>query len=148
MQVRRATGADVERWARKRAALWPEGDLDEHRAEVLEQLDGLAGDKVAFIAVDGEGNSCGFAEASLRRDYVNGCDTSPVGFLEGIFVEPTHQGRGIGRRLSAAVEAWAREKECRELASDALLENTHSHAFHAALGFEETERVVYFRMKL
>ena len=96
MQVRRATGADVECWTRMRATLWPEGDLDQHRAEVLEHLAGLAGDQVAFIAVDAEGKSCGFAEASVRRDYVNGCDTSPVGFLEGIFVEPTHQGRGAG----------------------------------------------------
>jgi aminoglycoside 6'-N-acetyltransferase I len=148
MQVRTATGADVERWASMRSALWPDGDLDEHRAEVLEQLDSSAADKIAFIAVDDEGAACGFAEASLRRDYVNGCDTSPVGFLEGVFIEPTHQGRGVGRRLCSAAEKWAREKECRELASDALLENIRSHAFHAAVGFEETERVVYFRKNL
>ena len=32
-----------------------------------------------------------------------------------------------------------------ELASDADIANITSHCMHAALGFEETERVVYFR---
>jgi aminoglycoside 6'-N-acetyltransferase I len=36
----------------------------------------------------------------------------------------------------------------RELASDALLDNNGSHAMHEALGFTETERVVYFRKAL
>jgi aminoglycoside 6'-N-acetyltransferase I len=34
------------------------------------------------------------------------------------------------------------------LASDALLDNGASHAMHRALGFEETERVVFFRKPL
>ena len=53
-----------------------------------------------------------------------------------------------GRALIAAVEAWTREQGCTELASDALIDNAASHAAHAACGFEETERVVYFRKPL
>ncbi len=33
-------------------------------------------------------------------------------------------------------------------ASDALLENEASHALHLALGFQETERVIFFRKSL
>jgi aminoglycoside 6'-N-acetyltransferase I len=46
------------------------------------------------------------------------------------------------------VEAWARALGFTELGSDALIDNLASHAFHAALGFEERERVVAFRKRL
>ena len=103
---------------------------------------------IAFLEQDGGTGLRGFAEAGLRRDHVNGCDTTPVAFLEGIFVRAEHRGCGIGRRLLQAARAWARETGCSELGSDAELANTASHAFHAAVGFEETERVVFFRMRL
>ena len=104
-------------------------------------------DRPAWLALD-DGGPIGFAEASLRRDYVNGCETSPVAFLEGIYVMPHARGQGVGRALDAAVRDWAIVRGCREYASDALLDNRESHAFHAALGFEETERIVYFRRVL
>lgn len=78
-------------------------------------------------------------------DYVNGCETSPVVFLEGIYVKPEHRKSGAGRALCAAVGQWGAAAGCSEMASDANLTNTVSHAFHGALGFEETERVVFFR---
>ena len=42
-------------------------------------------------------------------------------------------------------DKWGRDMGRAELASDALIGNTPSHAMHVALGFEKTERVVYFR---
>lgn len=51
----------------------------------------------------------------------------------------------LARALVAEVEQWAREQGCSELASDAALWNAAAQAVHRALGFEETERVVYFR---
>lgn len=138
----------MERWAAMRQALWPEGGLDEHRGEARAMLEEANPNALVLIAVDRAGAICGFAEASLRGDYVNGCETSPVAFLEGIYVAPDHRGGGAGRELCAAVEAWGRIRGCSELASDALLDNAASHAFHEAIGFEETERVVYFRKVL
>ncbi len=79
---------------------------------------------------------------------MNGCSTSPVAFLEGLFVKPSSRGTGVGRSLCAAAEAWAKSRACAELASDSLLENTSGHAFHLAAGFEETERVIYYRKHL
>lgn len=142
--IRRADARDVSGWARLRHALWPEEDLGAHRAEIAEALTASGSEIVAFVALEGDA-VIGFAEAALRRDYVNGCDTSPVAFLEGIYVHPAHRTAGVARALCAAVESWAAELGCVEFASDALLENTASHAFHSAIGFEETERVVYFR---
>jgi aminoglycoside 6'-N-acetyltransferase I len=101
----------------------------------------------AFLAF-ANGRACGFAEASIRSDYVDGCETSPVVFLEGVYVEESERRRGFARALCAAVAAWGRDRGCTEFASNALLDNTASHAMHRALGFEETERVVFFRAPL
>jgi aminoglycoside 6'-N-acetyltransferase I len=145
--VRRAIEADVGAWAELRAALWPEDDAAAHAAEIRDALAQPQG-AVAFLAIDGDGHARGFAEATLRRDYVNGTESSPVGFLEGWYVVPQARGSGAGRALAAAVEEWTREQGCSELASDALLDNEPSHSAHHACGFEETERVVYFRKRL
>jgi aminoglycoside 6'-N-acetyltransferase I len=101
-----------------------------------------------FVAYSPAGEPAGLAEAALRRDYVNGTASTPVAFLEAIYVRPEARRQGIAASLVGAVERWARGCGCRELASDALLENHVSHAVHRALGFEETERVVFFRKKL
>ncbi len=90
----------------------------------------------------------GFAEASIRRDHVNGCETSPAGFLEGIYVTENARRQGVARQMAAAVADWAREHGCRELASDAAIDNDASHRMHEALRFSETQRVVYFRRLL
>ena len=68
--------------------------------------------------------------------------------MEGIYVDPQIRRQGVARALVDAVEEWGRKIGCREFASDALLENTSSHSMHRGLGFEETERVVYFRKQL
>lgn len=148
MRIVAGTLEHVEPWARLRAALWPGETAREHRLE-LERLF-LAGDAraAAFVAERGPGDLVGFAEAALRGDYVNGCETSPVLFLEGIFVRPDQRRQGVARLLCDAVAEWGRMRGCREFASDAALDNVVSHRFHAAFGFEETERVVFFRKKL
>ena len=134
-------------WREMRQALWPEMSEEENRSET----EAMLADGFRFfvrIAINMEDSAAGFAEASLRRDYVNGCATSPVVFLEGIYVEPHMRRQGVAHALVSAVEAWARQMGCSELASDALLDNDDSHAMHRGLGFAETERVVYFRKDL
>jgi len=108
----------------------------------------VPGSLAAFLACEPSGNPIGLIEAALRTDYVNGTNTSPVAFLEGIFVVPENRRKGVARSLVAAAEQWASSLGCLEFASDALLENKQSHAMHRALGFQETERVVFFRKML
>lgn len=143
VDIDQCTGEHVAQWSSLRARLWPEAARSEHAsdtARILEHPDRY----VAYVALEGA-RAVGFAEGSLRHDYVNGCATSPVGFLEGIYVCPEYRRQGLARALCDAVQTWARKHGCAELASDALLENTASHGMHHALGFEETERVVYFQ---
>jgi aminoglycoside 6'-N-acetyltransferase I len=148
MRAERCTFDHLDAWARLRACLWPSRSAEDHRRGLAEALCSGGGDDVAFVARSDTGEVIGFAEAALRHDYVNGCDTSPVLFLEGLYVVPAHRRQGVGRSLCAAVEGWGRSRGVREFASDALADNPAAHHFHAAAGFEETERVVFFRKPL
>jgi len=142
--VRRAAAGDLAAWMAMRNELWPEAD--DTAEELLAQLQ--RDDLSVWLGFCTNGEPLGFAEASLRRDYVNGTESSPVGFLEGLFVTGVWRRSGVGRALVEAVEQWTRQCGCSELASDALIDNIDSHAAHKAYGFEETERVVYFRKVL
>lgn len=135
---------DAQGWLELRRALWP-GTREAHLAEMAAFLDDPA--RYAQFVVEEGGTPAGLAEAAIRTDYVNGAQSSPVAFLEGLYVAPAFRRRGIARLLVAEVIRWARARGCHELASDAPLDNTASHAAHRALGFEESERVVFFRKR-
>lgn len=139
---------DLEPWAQLRAALWPHHSLEDHRAELARSFLSGNGKALGFIARSDANEVVGFAEATLRHDYVNGCTSSPVLFLEGIYVRPADRRKGIARLLCNATDEWGHSLGCLEFASDALFKNPASHALHAALGFAETERVVFFRKLL
>lgn len=146
MKISRLTALE-DSWLAMRQALWPGASREEHLAEIAMWC--ADGDRYgAFMAVTDAGEEIAFAEAAIRYDYVNGADTSPVGFLEGIHVAPAYRNQGVARKLVRAIADWVISRGCRELASDAKIDNTVSQAMHKALGFEETERVVYFRKGL
>ncbi len=146
MRIQPASKEHLEAWTRLRIALWDLDSVTKHEAETL-YLQGHP-DRAAFLALDDGGAVVGFAEATLRRDYVEGCDSSPVAFLEGIYVVPAARKTGVARALADAVAAWGRARGCTEYASNALLDNVDSHNFHAAIGFSETMRVVFFRKSI
>jgi aminoglycoside 6'-N-acetyltransferase I len=89
----------------------------------------------------------GFLELG-QRNYAEGCETSPVAFIEGWYVDPNVQKQGVGRKLIKAAEAWAKEQGFTEIASDTWLENETSIQAHKALGYTEVERLVCFTKRL
>ena len=144
VSIRVMTEADHDGWIALRNRLWPEYSAD-HAGDVSEMLE--KGTTWGFIAEDPSGAALGFAEVSVRA-YANGCEQRPVPFLEGIWVDPRAQRQGVGRSLIDHIAVFAKDRGFTELCSDALLENTTSHAAHAGWGFAETERVIYFRKAL
>ena len=95
-----------------------------------------------------DGKYVGVALCALRHDYVEGCSTSPVGYLEGIFVDKDYRNKGIAKELCLDCEKWAKSKGCSEFASDCELENSESLAFHLNIGFIEKNRIICFKKEI
>lgn len=125
--------------------LWPEhteGDMMEDYLPILRSSDS------GIYLAEEDGRTVGFAQCQLRRDYVEGTRSSPVGYLEGIFVREEYRRTGIAKQLLRACEAWAGEQGCMEFASDCELTNYDSFRFHLAMGFLEANRIICFTKKI
>ena len=108
----------------------------------------LLNSKMAFFLAFDDKKAIGFSHVYIRHEYVNGTESSPVGYLEGIYVTPDYRRQGIAQSLLKMCEEWSKERGCPEFASDCLLENKYSLAFHLKMGFKETERIILFAKKL
>lgn len=146
MTIRPITPADAAAWTALREVLWSEEDED-FAAEVATFFAGAHPLLKAVLVAEVGGAVVGFAELSIRS-YAEGCAPGPVAFLEGWYVDAAHRRQGLGRALMQASEDWGRAQGCTEMASDTWLDNDGGAAAHAALGFEEVERVICFRKDL
>ena len=143
--IRRATYEDKPEWLRMRQRLWPEAPVEYLNYDLDDKL--ADPDYVIFVASEADGKLVGFIEAGLR-EYGEGCETSPVGYIEAWYVDERLRGQKLGRELVHTAEQWAREKGMVEMASDTWLENEASIAAHLRLGYQEVERLVHFVKRL
>jgi aminoglycoside 6'-N-acetyltransferase I len=146
IQIRPVEDRDMQEWLRMRMALWPGDHPLRYQDEMLEMLANPQ-EFTTFVAARPQGGLGAFLEASLRR-YADGCDSSPVGYIEGWYVDPDLRRRGIGRMLVQAAEDWAVSRGCQEMGSDCELENQLSWKAHQALGYQEAERLIHFCKRL
>ncbi len=142
--VRPVEVGDKAQWVRMRQTLFD--DLDEAFHEVETTLYAAAADKRCLIA-EVDGVCVGFAELSLRN-VVDGCLSSPVGYVEGVFVKPEARGMGVSRALIEHAVRWFERHGCSEMATDTLADDTAAQDFHRRMGFSETYRIVQFRQPL
>lgn len=145
MQIRAYRDDDWPEWQRMSVALFPE-----HSAEALApdmRQWRTRADAEVFVAIRPDGTVAGFVEVGTRP-YADGCDTSPVGYVEAWYVDPDVRRKGYGRALLAAAEEWARARGLAEMASDTDLHNTRSQDAHRAAGYAEVGRIVQFRKPL
>ena len=143
--IRKAAKTDAEILAKLAVKMWTGHTVPELAMDFRSVLN--TEDAACFLLY-AQAQAVGFAQCQLRHDYVEGTSTSPVGYLEGIFVEPSVRHRHLAKQLLTACENWAREKGCTEFASDCALTNTDSIAFHQSVGFTEENRIVCFRKDL
>lgn len=140
--VNRATSEDKRILAELAVQMWDSHTVDELEIEFEETLNS---DDAEFFIKYVDNKPIGFAQCSLRVDYVEGTDSSPVGYLEGIFVDVNYRSKGYAKELLHACEKWAKNMGCKEFASDCELDNIDSFKFHMAMGFDEANRIICFR---
>ena len=145
MRVRPYTDGDWPEWLRMSLALFPDSPSREIERAMREAL--ATPHYAVLIATRDDGSGCGYVEVG-ERSYGEGCETSPVAYIEAWYTDPDVRRKGVGRGLLRAAEDWARTQGYREIGSDALLDNVVSHEAHRRSGYQEVERLVVFRKDL
>lgn len=143
--LKKATVQDYSEVTNLALLLWPDnerGELQEDFKNILQETGAL------IILAYHEEEAIAFAQCQLRQDYVEGTASSPVGYLEGIYVKEAYRGKGLAKELLKECEKWAKEKGCSEFASDCELDNVDSLKFHLGNGFEEVNRIICFTKRI
>ena len=146
MKIRCLQSGDHSEWLRMRKALWPDCPAQRHENEMATIIADHQR-QVVFVAEQDAGMLCGFVEASIHPHAI-GCETNPVGYVEGWWVDPAHRRGGVGRALLCAVESWVLERGCTEIASDCMVHNEISLTAHLAAGYRETGRLIHFAKRI
>ena len=141
MGIVNADANNLNEWVNLALLLFPESSFDE---ELTLHKKILASEQEEGLLYQKDNRYVAFMNLSIRHDYVNGTDTSPVVFVEALYVLPGYQRRGIGRELIEYAENYARQRGITQLASDCFTDNLLSESFHKSCGFVEKERVICF----
>ncbi|MCR0457276.1 GNAT family N-acetyltransferase [[Clostridium] innocuum] len=143
--IKKAEMSDVERLANLAVLMWQNHTIQDLTDEFSRIM--LKGNSQFFLKYE-QDIPIGFAQCQLRNDYVEGTDTSPVGYLEGIFVKENYRHKGYAKELLSKCEDWAKMMGCVEFASDCEIDNDDSFKFHKAMNFTEANRIICFTKKL
>ena len=141
MAIVRADRSTLKEWTKLALLLFPDSTFEEELA-MHEKC--LTSEKEVGLLYQRDTQYVGFMNLSIRNDYVNGTDTSPVVFVEAIYVLPQYRKLGIGKAFIDYAEQYARERGITQLASDCFIDNSLSEQFHKSCGFVEKERVICF----
>ena len=143
--IYQAKKEDAHTIAKLAILMWKKHTIDELATD-FEEI--LTSNKSSIFLLSIENRVAGFAQCQLRHDYVEGTDSSPVGYLEGIFIKEEYRKQGYAKELLKKCEKWAKEHECSEFASDCELNNDTSLQFHMKMGFTEANRIICFTKQL
>lgn len=143
--IKKAEMCDVERLANLAVLMWKKHTVQDLIDEFSKIM--LKGNSQFFLKYE-QDIPVGFAQCQLRNDYVEGTDTSPVGYLEGVFVKENYRHKGYAKELLSNCEKWAKMMGCVEFASDCEIDNDNSFKFHKAMNFTEANRIICFTKKL
>ncbi|WP_201777891.1 aminoglycoside 6'-N-acetyltransferase [Ornithinibacillus contaminans] len=131
----------VEDLTRLTMELWPGHDVVELTNEYKETL---KTDNNKFYLYIENGVAVAFMHLSIRVDYVEGSESSPTGYLEGVYVQPDYRRKGISTELFNEGKSWLKENGCKQIGSDMEMDNQDSYPFHMSLGFNEAGRIITF----
>ena len=143
--IKKAGINDLETLAKLAVMMWQNHSVNELINEFSEIM---TNEKSQFFLKYENDLPIGFAQCQLRYDYVEGTKTTPVGYLEGIFIKEGYRNRGYAKELLSECEVWARSNGCKEFASDCETDNTDSFYFHIAMNFTEANRIICFTKTL
>jgi len=144
-KIKKAKDQHIEKITQLAHLLWPEENINTLKKE----MNHFHRDSTSELFICEETKEIiGFAHVQLRYDYVEGTVSTPVGYLEGIYVREAYRKQGIGKQLVEVCEDWSRFMDATEFASDVELVNQKSADFHDSIGFKEVNRIICYTKQL
>jgi len=102
-------------------------------SEIVERL-GASGPQFAlWVAEDAEAGVIGWIAITLTVRFVGGLRTE----IEGFVVDESARGRGVGARLLASAEQWAREHGSRMIRLQSNVVRERAHRFYETHGYRK-----------
>lgn len=98
----------------------------------------LASENACLLAAEAAGEVVGMASG---QSTISTAEGGPALLVEDVVVLPQWQGRGIGRKLLAALVAWAEKRGISRLQLLADRDNAPALAFYEKLGWQTTRLV-------
>ena len=141
IQIIKATNENVDELTEMGLELWPNNEYEYLKNDFIYNMGHLK--NIIYLAKSNDGYM-GFIHMSIRNDFVEGSNTSPVGYLEGIYVKPDFRKMGVARDLYHAGIEWSKSKRCSQVGSDVGIDNNLSYDFHTKMGFKEANRIICF----
>jgi|SRR3989344_4973667 len=146
MKISKVIKKDFSDWVKIGTLFW----LKWTEIKVKKEFSKIIASKkeVSFICRTDDGSAIGFINIAIRSDYVEGSKTSPVGYLEGIYIKRGHREKGVAKMLFKEAQKWFFKKRVSEVGSDTGVRNTTSQKFHKSVGFRKYETLVHFIKKI
>ena len=141
LNIIRASEENINELSQMALELWPENNIEDLKRDFA-YIIGHLSDKVLLAQIENE--YAGFIHMSVRKDYVEGSSSNPVGYIEGLFVKPEYRGKDVGTELYNAGAKWVKKKGCTEIGTDCTISNRVSFDFLIKMGFEEANRIICF----
>jgi GNAT superfamily N-acetyltransferase len=142
LTIRSAEPTDAHRLAELSAVL----GYPASATAMARRLDRLLGrdEETVFVAALTSGRVVGWLHGSEQELLESGrrCE------IMGVVVDPDHRGRGVGRRLVAAIEQWAVERGLEQMAVRSNVLRAESHPFYERLGYARTKTQHAYRKRL
>jgi GNAT superfamily N-acetyltransferase len=106
----------------------------------LKRIDGRRDERVIVAADEGQ-NVLGWTTVRVVEHMYGDAFVEISGFV----VDKEARGRGVGRKMMAEVERWAKQTGHSSIRLNANVARTGAHEFYKALGFEQIKQQIVFR---
>lgn len=141
VEINRASNENLDQLTDLAFALWPNNEKDIIKSDFV-YIIGHLSNKVLLAKSDED--YIGFIHMSIRSGFVEGANTTPVGYVEGIYVKPDFRRKGVAKELYHAGIEWLKSKKCTQIGADIGIYNDMCPDFYIGMGFKEVNRIICY----
>ena len=141
VEIIRASNENLNQLTELALALWPNNEKDLIKSDLV-YIIGHLNNRVLLAKSDEE--YIGFIHMSIRSGFVEGADTTPVGYIEGVYVKPDYRRKGVAKELYHAGLEWLKSEKCSQIGADIGINDNMCPDFYIGMGYKEANRIICY----